>query len=321
MNIEEESILDNYKKSSLSLLDQHMPNEKYTDLCFNYGGEYLNLTKQGKSLPADSPTIFKQNEDAYISMLSLVLNKFKDYVDSEVFSVDQFPVREWKYIANREETRFLMRDFYELYALTTESIINNKNSDFLIQVLGRLDGEECSKIMGNLKDPKTVVTLMNSIERVRPELLSDESFNPLASMVNEGNHKLLKVALVDEGINDLFKRGKIKAIDNIGISGDLLKRLGSTFDQEKKKNIIEAIKVLSSFDLLNDMQKDLHEKDPQFYMSISQIEPEDRLSYSEIVLFSKNEVPIFSNNNDRLVREYKIHEEKRGNTLPIRPRF
>lgn len=310
MNIQEEDILKKYKAPE-SYIDFFRPAERYTEICFKLGEEYHQAIISGNKLPSDANEIFAQNEKSYINMLGKVLTVFEQEVGKEKIGNNQFPIKEWKYLSNRDETRFLMRDFYKLYALTSESLIKN-DADYLVYPLSNLNAEEHSKVLGNLSNVQTFLKFIKSISKINPEILNDKSFNPLESMVNEGNHELLKIALNDSRIQDMVREGKIRPIEKIEIDGDLIKRLGSTFDNEKKKNIINSLKVLSEHDLLNKQLNDLSSKNKNDYMLFSQIQPADKLSYSDIYLYSNNSVSLFIDNNDKIVEAFKLQEEKKS---------
>lgn len=310
MNIQEEDVLKKYKAPE-SYIDFFRPAERYTEICFKLGEEYHQAIISGNKLPSDANEIFAKNETSYINMLGKVLTVFEQEVKKGKIGNNQFPIKEWKYLSNRDETRFLMRDFYKLYALTSESLIKN-DADYLVYPLSSLNAEEHSKVLGNLSNPQTFLKFIKSISKINPEILNDKSFNPLESMVNEGNPEFLKIALNDSRIQDMVKEGKIRPIEKIEIDGDLIKRLGSTFDNEKKKNIINSLKVLSEHDLLNKQLNDLNSKNKNDYMLFSQIQPADKLSYSDIYLYSNNSVSLFIDNNDKLVEAFKLQEEKRS---------
>lgn len=310
MNIEEEKILNQYNVKE-NYFDFYRPSKDYSEICFKFGSEYHIAAINGASLPVDANEIYEENEKSYIKILGKILTVFESEVAKGKIDSKGFPIKDWKHFTNRDETRFIMNDFYKIYAMTAESIIKSK-ADYLVYPLINLTPEEHSKVLGNLSNTQTFIRFIKSIESISPHVLKDESFNPLESIINEGNPEFLKLALEDSRIQDMVKEGVIKPIEKIEIDGDLIRRLASDFDNKKKTNIVNCIKILSEYGLLEKQLKGIDSKNKNNYMLLNQIQPSDKLSYIDVYLYSINNVPLFSNNNAKIVSNFKLQEEKRG---------
>lgn len=309
MNIEE-GILKQYTAKE-NYFDFYRPPLDYSEICFKFGSEYHQDVISGKPLPSDANEIYEENEKSYMRIMGKILTVFENEVGKGKISAEGFPIKDWKHFTNRDETRFIMNDFYKIYAMTAETIIKLK-ADYLVYPLISLTPEEHSKILGNLSNPQTFIKFIKSIEKISPNVLKSDSFNPLESIVNEGNHEFLRIALEDSRIQDMIKEGKIKPIEKMEIEGDLIRRLASDFDNKKKTNIVNCIKILSEYGLLEKQLKGIETQNKNEYMLLNQIQPADKLSYSDIYLYSMNNVPLFSNNNEKIVNAFRIQEDKRS---------
>lgn len=255
---------------------------------------------------------------AYLELFQDCIEKFGNAVNENQISIYNFPIKEWVYLANDEDTRFVYPSFYELFAQTIENA-QLKQNDIFIYMSNDLKPKELSEIVARLKKVETVHTFVKDLQRINPMIIEDENFHPFEDMINIGNHELLKHSLDSAKINQLVSERLLKDIEKVSIDSNLILRLGSEDDILTKKNIVKSLCVANDYGLLQKQLHDVKNKNKSHYSALSHIKVDSKLNYAEVYLFSNNNIALFENNNERLVKLKKIQDEKMSENIEKKP--
>lgn len=285
-----------------------MPSEDFKELCQDLSALIKDNIYSKKNIENIQQ---HQNKiiETYLDHFSQSFINFAEMVNSQKLTINDHPIKDWKWLANDENTRFVLPSFYKLAGNTIENM-NVKNYDVFIFALKTLNPKEISQIIANFSSPDTVINFVRDLKKIAPDVLQSDKFNPIEDMLNEGNGELFKNCVKNNDIFNLIRDGDLKSFYDLSIDTNLLLRLNSDFDLRHKKNIVKAIMVANENGFLENHLKDMDKTNKDLYGKLSNIDVDSVLGYKDIYLFSMNEVSLFENNNERLVNLKQSQDEK-----------
>lgn len=309
MHFNEEELLKKYEMA-IQKNEILMPNNDFVRFCKNMSNQIKNSIYSEEENKSEKMENLKSKTKAiYIEAMAKSFIKFGESINSNELTINDFPVKDWFYLAESEETRFALPDFHSLTADAIKSL-SVKNYNLFVYALKNTRPDDISKILANFESPEMLCDFTRDLNNVYPEIVSSPYFTPLTDIINEGNYRLLERVLVNREIDDFKRNGKLKDFEILGVETNIILRLNSDYDLIKKKNIVKALCVASENRILDSHLKDLGSKNKARYSSILNIPVDKKLSYADIYLFSQSNVPLFENNNQRLIDMKKIQDEK-----------